>query len=169
MMQKEEIIRSLKIRKPRLSDGNSIYSLVRDSTPLDVNSLYSYLLICSHFDLTSVVVDEGEDIVGFTSAYIHPHKADTLFIWQIAVKKSIRGQGIAKKMIMNILKREKLEGVRFIEATVTPSNIASKSFFSRLASHLNAEYREFPFFTRDIFGGSDNHEEEFLLRIGPVD
>lgn len=166
MTQKQETNRSLKIRKPQLKDGNSIYNLIRRSYPLDINSLYTYLLLCSHFDHTSAVVEVKEDLVGYTSAYIHPHKDDTLFIWQIAVKENMRDQGIAKMMIMDILRRKELAGIKFIEATLTLSNKASEALFSRLAGHLQAECRQFPYFTKDLFKES-SHEEEFLLRIGP--
>lgn len=168
MMKEEELRKSFNLRKPRLNDANLIYHLVSESPPLDVNSLYSYLLVCSHFDRTSAVAESNEDIVGYTSAYVHPHKNNTLFVWQVAVKDEMRGQGLAKKLIMNILKRKELQDIQFIETTVTPENIASKALFCGLASDLDAEYQEFTFFSKNLFGKHD-HEEEFMLRIGPFD
>jgi L-2,4-diaminobutyric acid acetyltransferase len=157
----------INIRKPQIEDGNQIYHLVKKSKPLDINSLYNYLLICAHFDQTSIVAELDDEIIGFISAYINPNQKKTLFIWQVAVHPSVRGQGLATKMIMNILKRDKIKSVEFIETTVTPSNQASMSLFGKIASQLNTNLQKFPFFTSAHFGKS-NHEEELLLQIGPL-
>lgn len=167
MMQKEESNEYLKIRKPQLGDGSAIYELVKASPPLDINSRYSYLLVCSHFDDTSAVVLDNEEIVGYISAYPHPHRDDTLFIWQVAVHPDFRHRGLAKSMIMNILGRNGLEKILYLEASVTPSNMVSKSFFKRLASHLGIPCQTSSFFPSNFFGET-RHEEEWLLRMGPL-
>jgi len=155
------------IRKPQIEDGNQIYHLVKKCKPLDINSLYYYLLICTHFDQTSVIAELDNEIVGYISAYINPHHENTLFIWQVAVHHGMRGQGLATKMMMDILEREKVKSVEFLETTVTPSNQASMSLFGKIASELDTNLQKFSFFTSDLFGES-NHEEELLLRIGPL-
>lgn len=153
-------------RKPELSDGESIYFLAQSCPPLEINSIYSYLLVCSHFDQTSAVCEFNDEIVGFTSGYIHPYRDDTLFIWQIAVKNTMRGMGIAKEMLLNILKRKKLGNVTHIEATVTSDNESSRYLFTGLANQLDVPVREETYFGQDVFQES-NHLEEFLIRIGP--
>jgi len=167
MMPEQEISESLIIRKPELNDGKSIYSLVSQCPPLEINSLYSYLLVCSHFNQTSAVAEINQEIVGYTSAYIHPHKNDTLFVWQIAVKKDVRDKGIAQNILLNILKRKKLQKIRYLETTITPKNLASKSLFTRIAVEMDADIKETLFFTRDDFGEVD-HPEEFIISIGPL-
>jgi len=159
--------RPIIIRKPQIEDGVHIHNLVQKCKPLDINSLYSYLLVCSHFDQTSVISVLNNEIVGYISAYINPHQNKTLFIWQVAVHPDMRGHGLATKMIMDILNRKQTKSVEFIETTVTPSNQASMSLFGKIASQLNANLQKSPFFTSDLFGKS-NHEEELLLRIGPL-
>ena len=84
--KRDEVI----FRQPQPVDGMAIYKIVDASKPLDLNSLYSYLLICSHHDNTSVVVEHKGAITGYISGYIHPKKDDTLFIWQVAVDKRDR-------------------------------------------------------------------------------
>jgi L-2,4-diaminobutyric acid acetyltransferase len=155
------------IRKPELTDGQLIYDLAKISKPLDLNSLYSYLLISTHFNQTSAVAEKEQDIIGYVSGYLHPHKHDTLFIWQIAVNPNMRGKGLATLMLQNILQREELIKIKFIEATITPSNKKSRKLFQRLAEQLKADYKETPFLDKELFGES-NHEEEKLLRIGPI-
>ncbi|MBU4535108.1 MAG: diaminobutyrate acetyltransferase [Euryarchaeota archaeon] len=160
-------MRSLIIRKPELRDGNSIYQLVSHSPPLDINSLYSYLLVCAHFNKSSVVAEYQGKIVGYVSAYIHPHKEDTLFIWQVAVDSSMRGKGLAHKLLMELIHRKELKEIKFLETTVSPSNKASRSLFEKLARKLQANLKEVEFLTGDLFGES-GHEEEPLLIIGPL-
>ncbi|PKL68708.1 MAG: diaminobutyrate acetyltransferase [Methanobacteriales archaeon HGW-Methanobacteriales-1] len=159
--------RSIKIRKPRLKDGNPIFQLVQICQPLDVNSLYNYLLICAHFDQTSAIAELNNELVGYVSAYIKPNQKETLFIWQVAVSPSIRGQGIATRMLNDILLRNNLKSIKFIETTVTPSNTASMSLFKKLTSQMDTNLKKIPFFPQDLFGESD-HEEELLLQIGPI-
>lgn len=162
-----EKIRPIIIRKPELRDGNSIYQLVSHSPPLDINSLYSYLLVCAHFNKSSVVAEYQGKIVGYVSAYIHPHKEDTLFIWQVAVDSSMRGKGLAHKLLMKLIERKGLENIRFLETTVSPSNHASRALFEKLARKMQANLKEVEFLSSDLFGES-GHEEEPLLIIGPL-
>jgi L-2,4-diaminobutyric acid acetyltransferase len=164
--QKHETPESLTIRKPDLNDGESIYFLVARCPPLELNSVYSYLLVCSHFDQTSAVCKFKGDIVGFTSGYIHPYRDDTLFIWQIAVHDQMRGNGIAKEMLSNILNRRGLGDIRYLETTVTSDNDSSRSLFYSLADQLNAQVNEESYFTEEVFKES-RHPEEFIIRIGP--
>ncbi len=166
-MPKNDENMAIKIRKPKIEDGNLIYHLVQKCQPLDINSLYSYLIICAHFDQTSVLAEINNEIVGYISAYINPKQNETLFVWQVAVSPNMRGKGLATKMINDILKREDIQPINFIETTVTPSNQASKSLFKKIASQLDTNLEKFPFFTSDLFGES-NHEEELLFRIGPL-
>ena len=157
----------LNVRKPQIKDGNPIYKLVCECDKLDINSLYSYLLICAHFGETSAITELNDEIVGYISGYVNPNKENVLFIWQIAVKPSMRCNGIASMMINNIIEREELHNIKFIETTVTPSNKASNALFQKLAVSLKTEFEKMQFFPYDLFGKS-GHEEELLLRIGPL-
>jgi L-2,4-diaminobutyric acid acetyltransferase len=159
--------RSMKFQKPGLDDANQIYNLVKRSQPLDINSLYSYLLVCAHFNRTSIVTKYDNQVVGYVSAYIKPQRDDTLFIWQVAVAPSMRGQGLASKMIHQILQRRELQEIKYIETTVTPSNQASMNLFKKISQDLNCDIKKSSYFTRDLFGES-SHEEELLLCIGPL-
>ncbi|HEY0196061.1 MAG TPA: diaminobutyrate acetyltransferase [Methanobacterium sp.] len=155
-----------KFRKPELSDGESIYFLAQSCPPLEINSIYSYLLVCSHFDQTSAVCEYKGDIVGFVSGYVHPYQDDTLFIWQVAVSDHMRGKGIAKQMLLHILKRRELGNIRHVEATVTQGNESSRALFTGLAGHLDAPVSEECYFGQEVFLES-RHQEEFLISIGP--
>lgn len=154
-------------REPDLDDGPAVHDLVLACPPLDPNSRYAYLLLCTHFRGTSVVAAEpGASPLAFVSAYIEPEAPETLFVWQVAVRPEARGRRLASRAILSILSREVCREVRFLETTISPSNEASRSAFRALARELGAEFRETERFAAHRFGDGA-HEEERLVRIGP--
>lgn len=157
----------MSFRIPVAADGPAMHALVERCKPLDLNSRYCYLILCEHFAATSVVAQCDGEIVALITAYILPQRRDTLFVWQIAVDERFRGQGIARKMLRHLLGRQALKNVRYIEATVNPSNHASRSLFQALARTCASELSESLLFASDLFG--QGHEQENLLRVGPID
>ena len=155
-------------RKPSKADAFAIWQLIKRSPPLDLNSLYAYLVLCCHFADTSIVAASKAGIDGYISGYLEPAKDDTLFIWQVVVKKERQKQGLAKSMLLSLLNRSDLSQVHYLETTVNPSNAASRSLFYSLADLLNTDCRESTFFSGPDFG-DQVHEEEILYRIGPFD
>jgi L-2,4-diaminobutyric acid acetyltransferase len=153
-------------RLPEKKDARFVMKLIEDSPPLDVNSLYCYLLICTHFAHTSVIAEHGKKACGFISAYIHPDRKDTIFVWQVVVENNLRGQGIASQMLDAILHRAYPFPVRYLETTVNPSNESSNALFSALSKSLNAHLVKSMLFSESDFGGQ-KHEKEILYRIGP--
>nr|WP_106781787.1 diaminobutyrate acetyltransferase [Lysinibacillus timonensis] len=151
---------------PTVDDGQEIWQLIKDTSVLDVNSPYQYLLWSKYFAETSVVVKCDGKIVGFISGFIEPTAEDALFIWQVAVDESVRGNGIALRMLKAILCRPVCQKIRYLEATVTPSNEASAAMFKKLARDLDAQINVFEGFKEELFP-SDVHEPEQLFRIGP--
>lgn len=159
-------VKELTIRTPKIEDGAKIWSLVKKTGVLDVNSPYSYLMMAKFFNDTCIVAEEDNEIVGFVTGFIQPTAPDTYFVWQVAVDDSQRGKGLASKMIQSQLQKEVCENVSYLEATVSPSNIPSESLFLRIARDLNTECNVSECFSEDMFPG-DDHEEERTFRIGP--
>lgn len=155
------------LRVPELADAREMVRLVRHSGVLDRNSDYAYLLLCQHFDETCVIAKVEGRGVGFVAAYRLPRRTDTLFVWQVAVAAEARGQGLALRMLGDLLRRSTPLGVRFVEATVTPSNTASRALFRSLARRQNADCQVTPLFASEMFSDADAHEPEDLFRIGP--
>jgi len=156
-----------RLRIPQNADASAIHQLIRQCPPLDLNSVYAYLLLTEHHGRTCIVAELGDQIVGFVSAYIPPEKPDVLFVWQVAVHECARGQGLGNKMLSALLARVSDKNIRFVETTVGPSNAASRRMFTRLANDLDSAISESILFEPELFG-SDEHEEECLLRIGPI-
>ncbi|MEX0958445.1 MAG: diaminobutyrate acetyltransferase [Burkholderiales bacterium] len=154
--------------QPAPGHAAEIRDLIKACKPLDVNSTYAYLLLCHHFAETCVIALEGERIVGFISAYIPPSATDTLFVWQVAVHETARGQKLGGAMLTHLLARSVSRNVRYLETTVSPSNIPSSRLFERFARNLGADCVKTPLFEREDFG-AEAHEEEVLYRIGPFE
>jgi L-2,4-diaminobutyric acid acetyltransferase len=125
------------------------------------------LLLCTHFADTCVVAEDGDELVGFVSAYRPPTDPDVLFVWQVAVRSTARGKGLAKTMIRTLLERDACQSVTFLEATVTPSNVASQTLFRSLAKEHRARCIETCWFPPAAFGTGE-HEPEVLFRLGPL-
>lgn len=151
-----------------MRDGPALWALVRASGRLDANSPYAYLLLCTHFADTCVIAERNGRVVGFVTAYRPPSNPEVIFVWQIAVAVAARGRGIAKRLLRTLLERPACAGVRFLEATVTPSNHPSKKLFHAFARSLDVRCTEAGGFAEDLFPRCA-HELELLIRIGPLD
>ncbi|SMF39294.1 diaminobutyrate acetyltransferase [Alteromonadaceae bacterium Bs31] len=158
---------ALLFHSPSKEDGWAVSQLIEACPPLDRNSAYCNLLQCHHFAETSVAVKLQGELLAFTSGYIVPGRPDTLFIWQVAVSSTARGQGLASKMIDNILKRDCCTSLRFIETTITETNEASWGLFRRIAEKHGSQLSSELLFHQDKhFLG--HHDSEILVKIGPL-
>ncbi len=152
-------------RNPISEDAQKIWKLIKKSPPLDLNSIYNYLLLCTHFKKTCVVVQKKDEIIAFVSGYLLPENKNTLFIWQVVVSFEYRGKGIAKKMLKHILNAEICKNVQYLETSVNPENQNSKNVFYSFAKERGAAVHEEVLFAEDLFGNS-NHDKEILIKIG---
>ena len=143
-----------------------MWRLIGACPPLDENSLYCNLLQCTHFSDTCVVGERNEQVVGWVSGYRPQADQGVLFIWQVAVDASARGEGLGKKLVTALLSFKGCAGVTRIQTTITRDNAASWALFRSLANMLNAPLRHEPLFDRDSdFDGL--HDTEHLVTIGP--
>ena len=166
-MQTPETTR-VSFRTPTLLDASEIWRLTAESGVLDLNSRYSYLLWCRDFSETCVLACRDAQVVGFVTAYRPPPRPASVFVWQIAVAEEARGQGIAADLLHALLSLPACRDAAFLEATVTPSNNASRRLFQSFAESQNAACHIERGFTVAMFGGEDDHEQEDLFRIGPL-
>jgi L-2,4-diaminobutyric acid acetyltransferase len=184
-----ELSTGLLIREPRESDAADVWRLVQDCKQLDSNSPYAYLLMCTDFSQTGLVVRkcngarDGEraesgregELVAFVLGYRRPTHPETLFVWQIGVAEAQRGKGMASRLLELLFDRCVDRGpgsasVEFLEATVTPSNMASRLLFTHFARDRSAHVHERVAFASSSFPkqGESPHEDEVRLRIGPL-
>lgn len=153
-------------RNARLEDGAGIWEVVRDSGVLDLNSAYMYLLLAKDFGRTCVVAEHEGRITGFVTGYRPPERPDSIFLWQVGVDASMRGQGLGKRLVSAFLQSPGALGANLLETTISPSNEASKALFSAIARDLGTDMRVTEGFKESHFpeGG---HEAEELYLIGP--
>ena len=154
-------------RPPQPADAAEVRALVEASGSLDVNSTYAYLLLCTHFARTCVVAEDDGRLLGFASGYRKPDDGTTLFIWQVAVDPTARGRGVASRMLDELLERDACRSVRWLEATISPGNRASWALFESFAQRRGADCTRSALFRPEDFG-AEVHEEERLLRVGPI-
>lgn len=156
----------LLFREPTSLDGMPVYTLIKNSPPLDTNSVYCNLLQCTQFASTCVVVELGGELAGFMSAFVKPAQPDVLFVWQMVVTSAARGRGVAGRMLEHLLERPHLTSIRFIETTISPGNGPSEAVFLRFAKAENADVDKNILFSKEgHFQGQ--HDDEVLYRIGP--
>lgn len=155
-----------RFRRPQADDGTAIWELVKHTGVLDLNSAYSYIMLGEYFAETCILAERRGRIVGFVSGFKPPQREDTLFIWQVAVAESERGRGLARTLILKLLASTACIDVRYLEATVTPSNAASTRLFRAVARELETSCVIERGFAGELFPG-DGHEAERLFRIGP--
>ena len=158
--------KTISYREPTIADGAAIWRLVHQSGGLDTNSAYCYLLLSKDFAETCAVAESEDGIVGFVTAYLPPGRGDTLFVWQIGIAPNLRGKGVATGLLLELMRRDACNGIAFLEATVSPSNLASRALFASLAQRLGTTLAEYPCFDATLFPDT-NHEPEHLLRAGP--
>ena len=150
------------------ADGFAIHQLIAKSPPLDLNSVYSYYLLSDHFRETCVIAEHEGEVAGFLSAYRVPAHPDILFVWQVVVSGAMRGKRVAWRMLASLLERFHPGEISYVEATVNPSNKASRGLFERLAKEQGTLLEERNYLEASAFGTTESHESEILLRI-PLD
>ncbi|QKG86040.1 diaminobutyrate acetyltransferase [Kroppenstedtia pulmonis] len=161
-----DITYAFQFRKPKEDDGSAIWNLVKKTQVLDLNSSYSYLMICKYFRDTCVIAESEGQIVGFVSAFIPPASKNSVFVWQVAVDTSQRGKGLGKALLIELLNRKTCHSVSYLETTVTPSNIPSQSLFKSIAHELDTDCQISECFPENFFP-DEHHESEWTYRIGP--
>lgn len=151
-------------RKARPEDGVRMYELVREMGGLELNTAYFYILFCIDFADTCVVAEVDGRMAGFVLGHRPPERQDTVFVWQVGVAPFMRKQGMAGRLLEAFL--EQNPDARWLEASVTPSNTASRKLFRALAREHDADCEVSDFMLAEYF--PDGHEAEELFRIGPL-
>lgn len=161
-------------RPPTVADGADLWRLAAGSGGpdgeggLDLNTPYAYLLWCRDFAATSVVaMDDDGELLGFVMGYLRPDEPHVLFVWQVTTTGAARGRGVARGML-DALAGRLGSRARWLEASVTSDNTASRRTFERFAADHSTDLVETPLFAAEDFPASGvPHDPEVLLRIGP--
>jgi L-2,4-diaminobutyric acid acetyltransferase len=150
-----------------MTDGAAMHALASACPPLEANTCYAYLLLCTHFAESCLMAEDESGPLGYIAGYRVPDRRDTLFVWQIGVHERGRGQGLGARMLHALLGIPANRGMKHLETTVAPDNAPSQRLFRSFAEALGASCGEQDFFEPSHFGGA-SHEAERLFRIGPI-
>lgn len=157
----------IELRQPHSEDGPRISALIAASPPLDRNSAYCNLLQCTDFADTCVVAERAGQVVGWISAYRPPAAPERIFVWQVAVDDSARGEGLALRMLDALIALPAVADATDLTTTITHDNAASWALFRAFARRHGATLVRQPRFDRDAhFGGA--HDTEWEARIAPL-
>lgn len=157
---------SLTFRSATLEDGSALWRLIRDAGTLELNSSYFYLVFAADFGDTCLLAEQNGEVVGALIGFRSPRDPESAFVWQIGVAPSMRGQGLAKKMLRAWLELPAVKDARWLTATISEDNIPSTRLFQSVARELGVSCDVQPHFTAESF--PDNHPAEPLFRIGPL-
>jgi L-2,4-diaminobutyric acid acetyltransferase len=155
-------------RKPTAEDGHRVHNLIASSPPLDVNSAYCNLLQCSDFADTCVLAERDGKLAGWISAYRPPNAPERLFVWQVAVDASARGEGLALRMLEELAARPEVGSAEVLTTTITEDNAASWALFKAFARNRGSELTSSPRFEREKhFAGEHDTEWEAQIALRP--
>lgn len=152
------------VRTTTLDDGPALFQMARDAKGLDLNSSYSYALMGWMFGDTCLIAEDDSGPLGFVVGFRPPLRPSSIFVWQIGVLPEARGRGVATTLLEAFLEHD--PPPKMLEATVTPSNRASRRMFAALARKRGAEMVERPLMSARVLAGE--HEPEHLIEIGPL-
>jgi L-2,4-diaminobutyric acid acetyltransferase len=165
--RKRGLTTELDLRCPKPEDGPAVTALIAASPPLDTNSAYCNLLQCSDFADTCIVAERAGKVIGWISAYRPPSRREAIFVWQVAVDASARGEGLAGRMLDELLARPAMRGATTLTTTITEQNSASWGLFTAFARRHGASLTKSPRFERDAhFAGA--HDTEWQASIAPL-
>jgi L-2,4-diaminobutyric acid acetyltransferase len=154
------------LRAARPQDARNLWSMLDAVGGLERNSCYAYVLLCSHFASTSVIAEQGRQVLGFLLAYRPPSDPESVFVWQIGVAPMARGAGLGRRMLGELVTRPACRDARFLTATVSDDNSPSLALFRGFARDRRLLCRSEVGFAASLF--AEAHPDEPLLRIGPL-
>lgn len=148
-----------------------MHRLVAATGVLDVNSTYAYMLMATDFAGTTIVADRDGELSGLITGYHPPDRPEVLFVWQVAVAEAARGTGLAGTMLDTLVHRVRKARHGHpitVETTVAPANAASRALFSAFARRHCVPLTEHECFSAAHLDADEAHDDEPLLRIGPL-
>ncbi len=155
----------LRFRQPRPEDGARMHQLVEEMGGLELNTAYFYVLYCIDYADTCVVAEVDGKLAGFVLGHRPPKRQDALFVWQVGVAPFMRRQGLARRLLDAFVDQN--PDARWLEASVTPDNAASRKLFRSVARDRGVDCQVSEFMLAEHF--PDGHEAEELFRIGPFE
>lgn len=105
---------------------------------------------------------QEDNLVGMAGAYVADEK-DAANVVGVYVAKDVRGQGVSKKIIINLITRIKQnKSIKKLFVSVNPDQVAAFNLYKSLGFNIIRK-------DKMIFGDGKQHDSyEMVLRIVPV-
>ncbi|MGW2650984.1 N-acetyltransferase family protein [Streptomyces sp. NPDC001393] len=120
---------------------------------------YPYFVLRQLFDLHGdrlLVLDDGESLYGYV-LYVTTPDRDRSWILSLGVTLGQRGQGLGRRLMLEVLRRLRAEGVSEVRLTVEPGNDGAVLLYRSLGFASDAGPR------KDYFGPG---EDRLIMTLG---
>jgi L-2,4-diaminobutyric acid acetyltransferase len=119
------------LRRAGEADLGRIRSFVAGSPPLDLHTPYTYWVLLHWFSDYCFIAEEEEELAGFLTALPVPDSG--IFIWQIGVAHSFRGQGVGTRLLKAAADEARKRRAGWICFSIENGNAASLGLFRSFA------------------------------------
>ncbi len=141
-----------------------MWELLASLPELERNTCYAYVVLFADFaNSCAIAEDAAGNVVGFVVGYVPPRRSEEVFVWQVGVATSARGTGLGGRLLDHVVKST---SARFLTATVSPDNAASRRLFQGFARRREVGCAIGPGYPAELFAGP--HQPEELFTIGPL-
>ncbi len=155
----------IRIRRPRAQESSAIWDLLRRSESPDPDARHALPLLVTNFADTCLVAEIEGAVVGFVGAYRSPGPPQSLLVWQIDVDAAFRQQGLGNALLHALLQCPGCADIEYLEASVDPTNLATRRLFEGLARDLETECEvRVPPRPASL----SREQDEALLVVGPI-
>lgn len=89
-------------------------------------------LFFKHFNETSLIVKQGQEVLGFLIGFISPQDAKQAYVHFVGVNPSVRKNNIGKRLYVTFFEIVKEQGVERVECVTAPTNHQSIRFHTKL-------------------------------------
>src|SRR5690348_1714263 len=96
-----------------------------------------------HFDGTSFVAEEGDELAGFLCGFLSQTKSDEAYIHFVGVSPERRGEGIGRSLYEQFFDEARKQGRSTIRCVTSPANQDSIAFHDALGFEVDRVARDY--------------------------
>ncbi|SHJ01432.1 GNAT family N-acetyltransferase [Lutispora thermophila] len=123
----------MRIRSMESKDIAAVRELIDYCKPLDLHTPFTYWILSEYFNNTCFVLEDEDEIVGYTGGMKSSSMDRTFYLWQIGLMPDYRGKGYFNMLMDQIINEVKAIGCKFLEFSVLSDNYQSINAFSNYA------------------------------------
>ncbi|KUO22269.1 GNAT family N-acetyltransferase [Streptomyces dysideae] len=136
----------------RAAEESDLPELVRVDREVFPEEPYPYFVLRQFFDLHAdrlLVLDDGDTLHGYV-LFVTTSDHYTSWVMSLAVSPDQRGRGLGRRLMLEVLRRLRAEGVREVRLTVEPTNAAAIMLYRSLGFSSEDQVR------KDYFGEGED-------------